>query len=132
MTDIVDHILTSRHEAANGGERLGEGGGDEIDFVQEAKVFRDAASSVAKDPNRVRFVDHQACTVLFLQAHELWDIRDVPLHTIDAVHDDQDAAFGIDTLEHPFEIGHIVVLEPHGLAERKAAAVDNACVYTAV
>ena len=68
LREEVDDDLVAGHEAADRGERLREGPGDQVDLVGEPEVLGRAGARVAEDAERVRVVDQDAGAVLLARA----------------------------------------------------------------
>ena len=132
MLEIVQDLVVTRDEAAQGAERLGEGAHDQVHLVGQAEVVCRAAAVVAHHAEAVCVVDHQRGIVSFTELHELRDGRNVAFHGIDAVHDDEFRFFQGHHLHLLLQPLHVVVGELQHVAVGEPAAVDDAGVVEGV
>src|SRR5205085_8683452 len=82
-------------EPAHRSDRLRESADDEIDVVDDALCFGDAAAMLSDESHRVRFVHKDHGPVRLGDSNHLLERRDVAEHRIDPFEDDELAsAFG--------------------------------------
>jgi hypothetical protein len=79
----------------------------------------------------VRVVDREGCTMALCDLQKEGHVRDVSLHRIHAVNDDEQTAAGVG-LEATLELGVISVTESLGLPKGQLGAVDDGCVIELV
>src|SRR5690349_23626924 len=101
MPQIVNHALAAGDEAADRGERLGEGAGDDVDLVGEVEVGGGAFAVGAEDAERVRVVEGEGGAVFPGGAEQAGDVGDVAFHGVDAVDDDHRAAAALQPVHAP-------------------------------
>src|SRR5436189_147782 len=75
--------------------------------------------------HRMRFVDKHARAVRFGHAEQFVQLREIPVHGINPLDNDQ-RAFPFSTLQRGIEGSRIVMLEPIQAAPRKHGAVAEA------
>ncbi len=118
--------MVGNAEAAHRAHRFGEGADDEIDIVDHALLFADAAAVLADEAHRMRFIHQHHCAMLLGDGDHFLERRDIAQHRIDAFENHQLARFGRDSLEALFHRLDIVVLEGHDLGIAHRAAVPDA------
>ena len=89
---VVDHVGRPGHEAAAGGERLGEGAHAQVDPVLDAEQLGGPRAAGAQHAGAVGLVDHQARAVARAQLDDVGQRGDVALHREDAVDHHEHAA----------------------------------------
>ena len=106
----VDCLGVGSDEAADGGERLGEGAHDDIDVGELTEVVADAATLASEDAEAVSLIDHQGGVVFVAELDHLIDLSDIALHREDAVGDDEFAVVGVVLLEETLEVFEVEML----------------------
>ena len=76
-------------KAADRAYGFGEGADDEIDVIDDALCFGDAAPMLSDEAHGMRFVDQHHCPVCLGDGDHFPERRDVAQHRIDAFEHDE-------------------------------------------
>ena len=82
-------MLSACEETADAAEALGEGAGNEVDLVFDAKGFREASTRFSHDSEAVGVIQKEEGAVALHHFAELIEGGDIPEHAVEAFHDDQ-------------------------------------------
>ena len=132
VLEVVEDVVVSGDETAQGAEALGEGAHDEVYLVREAEVAGGAGAVFADYAESVGIVNHDGGVVLLAEFADAGDGGDVSLHRIHAVNHDELGGVAGGEPELLLQVCHVVVAELAYLAETQAAAVDDAGVVKGV
>src|SRR5690606_36694904 len=106
----------------------GKSADDEIDVVDHALRFGDAAAMLSDEAHRMRLVDQHHGAVFFGDADHFLQRGDIAEHGIDAFQHHQLAGVFGNPLQAPFHRRDIVVLERHHFGVAHLAAIVDRSV----
>ena len=132
MAQVVDGVLVGGDEAADGSQALGERTHDEVDVVLQTKIVANASTLLSEHTKPVGLVNHDAAIVLVLQFNNLGQLGQVTLHGEHAIHNDEFHSLMGKALQHPFQVGHVVVLIMELGGKAKSSSVNDAGMVAVV
>ena len=121
----IDHRAGAGDVAAERAERLGQRAFDDVDAVGQPFAFGDAAAARSVHADGMDLVDIGHGVVALGEVDDLPDRRDVAIHRIDALEDDQLGALAARRLQQAFEMRDVVVAEDLLLGARAPHALDH-------
>ena len=137
VAQVIDHVLRTGNESADGGHGLGEGAEVDVDLLVHALLVSSAAAILTDRAESVGVVHEESEPVFLLVLDDLGELALVAGHAEHAFGHDEDAATGLGgegtgTVELLDKALHVVVVEDEALALVQADAVDHAGVALAV
>ena len=118
--------------AAEAAERFGQRSLDDVDAVHDAVALGDAAAARAVHADRVDLVDIGHRAIALGEIADLRQRRDVAVHRVQALADDQLGPVRPRGSQKLFQIRHVAVAEDYPLATGLAHAFDHRIVIERV
>ena len=128
----VDQLGRAGDVAAEAAERLGQGTLDDINPMRRIVALGDAAAARAVHADRVHFVDIGHRVVFVGEIADRVDRRDVAVHRIEALEDDQLGPRRIGGLQQFLEMRDVIVPPDHLVAAGLPHALDHRIVVERV